>query len=169
MVARQLFKIDEKNIKLFMNFQTNHWGRFVLNSRALKFVRIKSFFKWSKWNIAEMCSELWTSLKSGSQWQSGLASFQLILTAFPHFHCLVHTSRGHERMSLVEIEWRAEMRMSIKSFGTSPIPGIPNPDSLVVGGRNDVLSMGMENNPSYPVIMTFQSDQAYTSTDVPYL
>lgn len=61
------------------------------------------------------------------------------------------------------------MLVSIYCFKTSFITNIPTAESSIIASRNKILSTGMKNNSSYPVVVPIQNHQTNTHTDVPDL
>lgn len=130
---------------------------------------------------------------------SHLPSLSIYLAALPHLHWLVHTARYHVRMRPMEIwkkliiiislsinnqahalnnsvfslrsltDWRAKVWVRVQRLGASFVPEIPHPNRTVVTGRNQVLATGVEDDPTHPVVMAHQREQAQPRAHVPNL
>lgn len=90
-------------------------------------------------------------------------------TALPHLYCLIYTASNHIGCRLVEIQGGNKVFMRIEGLHASLVLVIPYTKSLVISTTQNKLPPRMEQNSTYPIIMTHKSHKAHASTDVPHL
>lgn len=62
-----------------------------------------------------------------------------------------------------------EVRVRLERLLAALVLDVPGAHSLVVRGRDEVVSPRVDNQPTHPVVVTHQREQAQSHTDVPHL
>lgn len=69
----------------------------------------------------------------------------------------------------MEIQGGNKVFMRIEGLHASLVLVIPHTQGLVISATQNKLPPRMEQNSTYPVIMTHQGHKAHASTDIPHL
>ena len=72
-------------------------------------------------------------------------------------------------MRPVEVDGSAEVRVRVQPFAAAPVSHVPDSHRLVVAGGQQVLASGVPRQPSNPVIVAEQREEALAGGHVPHL
>lgn len=90
------------------------------------------------------------------------------LSTIPDSHCLVNTTSDHDGCYPIDIKCGYEMRMGLEGFLTAPILQVPDTYGFIIGSRQQKSPLGMENQLTDPVIVSYQFEQTHSRVYIPH-